>query len=135
MKKLFLILLSTMSLILAACGGGGSSSDSSSGDTFNGAQTIVVLGESSDSSFVMSIDGTTATILDEDFTASGTLNGANFTVNVPPFSFTEDGLTCVFDITYNGSLVSETRVEGTISGSGVCDGVNLPISGTFAANS
>ena len=117
MKKLFLVLLSTMSLILVACGGGGSSSDSSSSDTFNGAKTIVLLGESSDSLFVMSIDGTTVIILDDDFTASGTLNGANFTVNVPPFSFIEDDITCEFDVTYNSSLVSETRVEGTISGS------------------
>jgi len=137
MKKILLVLLSSLTFMLAACGGGGSSSESSSGSgtQFFGAQTITVLGTSSDSEFVMTIDGATATINDEDFTASGAINGNSFAVNAPPLTFTDDGFTCVIDVTYNGSLVSDTRVEGTISGTAVCEGISFPVSGSFAANS
>lgn len=134
MKKYVLMMMSCMALVLAACGGGGSSSESSSGDRFSGGQTITTLGESENAPFVMTIDGNTVTVVDEDFTASGELNGNNFTVNVPAFSFTEDGITCTFNIAYSGSLISETMTSGSISGSVSCDGIDFPVTGTFSAN-
>ena len=94
-----------------------------------------MLSETSESLVVMTIDESTVTIIDEDFTAFGTLNDSNFTVNLPSQTVTDGGLTCQFNIVYNGSLISETTVEGTIDGSAICDGVSFPITGIFAANS
>ena len=130
-----LILVYTMTLLLAACGGGDSSSDSSAGTRFTGLQTIVVLGNASQAAFVMTVSGTTVTINDDDFTASGTLNGNNFTVTVPNFTATVDGITCTFtNLTYTGSI-SGTTASGNLSGSAVCSGITLSITGTFSANS
>jgi len=65
MKKYISILLTSITLTLAACGGGGSDS-STSGTRFTGAQTITVLGSSSQAAFVMTVSGSSVTINDED---------------------------------------------------------------------
>jgi len=134
MKKYISILLTSITLTLAACGGGGSDS-STSGTRFTGAQTITVLGSSSQAAFVMTVSGSSVTINDEDFTASGALQGNDFSVAVPPFTQTLDGITCTFNITYTGILEAPTRATGTLNGSSVsCLGSSFAITGNFAAN-
>lgn len=135
MKKIILVLMSAMTLGLAACGGGSSSSsDSSSGDRFSGVQTITILGESEQAGFVMTVSGSTVTIRDEDFTASGALNSnGRFSVTVPPFALSVDGISCTFNLVYTGTI-SGNSTSGNLSGSATCLGTRFAITGTFAAN-
>jgi hypothetical protein len=136
MRKYILIMVSIMTLSIAACGGGDSSSDSStSGSRFTGVQTLTLLGESSQAAFVMTVSDSTVTINDADFTASGALDSNNnFSVTVPPFSITDSGITCTFNVVYTGTVSGSTS-SGNISGSTSCLGSTFSITGTFAANS
>ena len=133
-------LLTAIFASLTACGGGGSSSGGGGSVTYIGTQSITLSTRGISETappvrFVMTISGNTVTIRDADFTATGKLNGNQFSVTSPSFSFTEDGVTCRDTvITYNGSR-NGNQVSGKLNGGLRCNGLAFSARGSFTAKS
>ena len=139
-KDFVLVLFSLVFVvILSACGGGGSSggagqefagtyTGSGSGTVTGGGTTVPFSG-----GFVIIIDANGSVTYQEGgmTVATTTLNGNQFTLNVPPPP--EFAANCTGTIDLNGTL-ADGGIMGTTSSTGVsCFGVPSTVSGTFTA--
>lgn len=147
--KSFLKLISFISIFaLTSCGGG--SSDSGGGEQtiaklpvqYTGTQQIILSagGQSAAADpvdFVLVYDPNNfeVKIVDADFTISTTMATAygKYSLDTPVLTIPIDAtITCTGPFNYSGEI-SPTLTNGNISGTLVCNGVPVEISGTYSA--
>ena len=145
MKNLRFLLVVAMFASLSGCGGG-SSGGGGAGftGTFDGTIAGVLsapgtglapLPVSGAIRIVVNTDGSVdGTVSDSGtaFSARGTRSGSTITIAVPGSSLNSPGLICSGVLTFTGTISGNT-ITGSFSGTIVCNGVTIIISGTFGA--
>jgi len=142
-NRQFNLILVCVVLVVAisACGGDGGTS-SGGGTSFVGTYTgpgtviatapgVAPISDSETITVVVNADNTVIISASTD-QFLGTISGNTFTVSIPASDLNKPGLVCtgVFSAVGTGSGITFT---GTFSGSVVCNGVPVSVSGTFTA--
>lgn len=142
MIRYFKIFLLSIFGFLVACGGGSSGGGGNNiiPGTYQGTGDITISGNGQSITFSGSLEFTITednriTFGDPGQPAIGTgsIDGNQFTVNVPASFANEPGLTCVGTLVVTGTIDGAT-ITGSITSSGVnCNGVPITMTGTFSA--
>ena len=129
---------------LSACGGGGSDSggggDASFVGTYRGPLTLII---TPPGVAPISVPGVMTVVINPDGTVvvdpgtptefSGIISGNTFTASLPAPLLNEPGFNCTGTVNVTGTGAGN-MFTGTFSGSVVCNGVPMTISGTFTVS-